>query len=141
MIEFFTYTISEDFSYFNSMPDMSLMGMIQNGIELLKGSLGVPTMSQWDWQQLWSTGTGVQSLAKHSGLKIHYCYSCGHNCSLDLISGLGTPYAAGQPKKKKKGRQIWQCASKDLKYPSPILMSRYLPHALDINLGCGGESV
>ena len=102
MIEFFTYTISEDFSYFNSMPDMSLMGMIQNGIELLKGSLGVPTMSQWDWQQLWSTGTGVQSLAKHSGLKIHYCYSCGHNCSLDLISGLGTPYAAGQPKKKKK---------------------------------------
>ena len=26
----------------------------------------------------------------------------GHNGSSDLIPGLGTPYAAGQPKKKKK---------------------------------------
>ena len=32
------------------------------------------------------------------------CHSCGlgHNCSLDLSPGLGTPYAAGQPRKEKK---------------------------------------
>ena len=34
----------------------------------------------------------------HSGLRIQCCCSC----VLDLIPGLGTPYAAGQPKKKKK---------------------------------------
>ena len=35
----------------------------------------------------------------------HYCIcGMGHNCGLDLIPGLGIPYAAGWPKKKKKKR-------------------------------------
>ena len=36
--------------------------------------------------------------------RIQRWHSCGlgHNCSLDLIPGLGNPYAAGQPKKTKK---------------------------------------
>ena len=39
-----------------------------------------------------------------SGLSFQHCCSCGlgHNCSLDLMPGLGTSYAAGQSKKKKK---------------------------------------
>ena len=38
------------------------------------------------------------------GLGIQRCRSCGVglNHGLDLISGLGTPYAAGQPKKEEK---------------------------------------
>ena len=38
----------------------------------------------------------VQSLARHSELKIRHCRSY----SLDLIPDLGTPYAVGWPKKK-----------------------------------------
>ena len=40
----------------------------------------------------------------HSRLRIRCCHSCsvGCNCSLDLIPGLGTPYAMGSQKKKKK---------------------------------------
>ena len=51
------------------------------------------------------------TLAPHNGLRIQHCCSCsiGHNCSLDLNPGLGTPYAAGQPKKGqwagKEGRE------------------------------------
>ena len=42
-------------------------------------------------------------LAWHSGLRIQHCRSCSSSCScsLELIPGLGTPYAAGWPKKKK----------------------------------------
>ena len=40
----------------------------------------------------------VQSPTHHSGLRIGHCHSWG----LDLIPGQGTPYAVGQPKKKKK---------------------------------------
>ena len=59
-------------------------------------------MAQWDLQCLGSTGTQVQSLAHHSGLKICHCLSCGlgHNYSSDLILGLGTLIATGNPKKK-----------------------------------------
>ena len=44
------------------------------------------------------------NLAWHSGLRIGCCCSwgLGCNCGLDLIPGLGSPYAAGRPKKKKK---------------------------------------
>ena len=61
-------------------------------------------MAQQDWQCLWSTGTQVQSLAPHSGLRIQHGWSCGIgcNCGWDLIPGLRTPYVAGQPKKKRK---------------------------------------
>ena len=42
-------------------------------------------------------------LARNSGLKIQCCQSCGigHNFSLDLVSGPGTPYAKGQSDKNK----------------------------------------
>ena len=38
------------------------------------------------------------------GQRIQHCWNCGigRNCSLDLIPGLGTPYAAGQQKIKKE---------------------------------------
>ena len=52
-------------------------------------------MAYWDWWHLGSTGTQVQPLARHSELRIRQ----------DLISVSGTPYAAGRPKKKKKGKK------------------------------------
>ena len=60
-------------------------------------------MVQCSWQYLCSTRMQVQSLPLLSGSRIQHCHSCGlgQNCSLDLIPGLGTPYAAGQPKKLK----------------------------------------
>ena len=41
--------------------------------------------------------------AQHSGLRMWHCCSCsvGQNCGLDLVYGLGNPYASGRPKKKK----------------------------------------
>ena len=43
-----------------------------------------------------------------SGLRIQHSYGLGHGCSSDLNLGPGTPYAAGQPKvKKKKSVEIW----------------------------------
>ena len=38
------------------------------------------------------------------GLRIWCCHRCtiGHNCSLELISGLETPYTTVWPKKKEK---------------------------------------
>ena len=30
----------------------------------------------WDHQRLWSSGTQVQSLTRHSGLRIQHCHSC-----------------------------------------------------------------
>ena len=61
-------------------------------------------MVQRDWWHLGSTATQVQSPAQHSGLRIRRCRSCslGLDCSLDLIPGPGTPYATGQPNRKKK---------------------------------------
>ena len=59
----------------------------------------------------------VEFLLWHNGIDSHlgalghrfypwpqHCYTCGlgHNCGLDQIPGLGTPYSAGQPKRKKK---------------------------------------
>ena len=60
-------------------------------------------MAQWDPWHLGSTRTQVQSLVWHSGLRIWHCCTCGlgHNFGSDLIPGLGTPYASGQPKKRK----------------------------------------
>ena len=49
-------------------------------------------MSQQDWPHLWSPGMQIQF---HSS-------GIGHNCTSDLIPGLGTPYAAGQSKQGKK---------------------------------------
>ena len=55
-------------------------------------------------QHLGSARTQVGSLARHSGLWIWHCRSCslGRNYGSDLIPGLGTSCAAGQPKKEKQ---------------------------------------
>ena len=60
-------------------------------------------MVQRDQQRLWNAGTRVQSPAPGSGLRACCCHGCGAgcDCGLDLIPGLGTPYAMGQPEKKK----------------------------------------
>ena len=50
--------------------------------------------------ECWDSGS-IPGPTRLGGLKIWPCCSCrlGHNSSSDLISGPGTPYAAGQPKK------------------------------------------
>ena len=70
---------------------------------------GTPTVTQQLLQHLWSTGTPVRSPVLHSGLGIQHChsYGLGQDCSSDLIPGLGTPYATGQPKMKKKKIFFW----------------------------------
>ena len=64
-------------------------------------------MVQRDLLHLGSAGMQVQSSAQHSELRIWHCRSCGlgHKYSSDLILGLGTTYAEGQPKKKKRKRK------------------------------------
>ena len=75
-----------------------------------KRSVGVLTAAQQIRQCVGSAGTQVQSPAWHSALRIQCCCSCGlgGNCGSDLIPGLVTPYAAGQPKKKKKKSVIFE---------------------------------
>ena len=57
-------------------------------------------------QHFGSTGMWVRSLAPHSGLRIQPCRSCGLvlGCGLDLIPGLGAPYALGRPPQRKSGQ-------------------------------------
>ena len=64
-------------------------------------------MEQWDQQRLGSTGTQVRSLARHSGLRIWCCHSCGLglNGGFDLIAGPGTVYAMGWPKNKEEMKE------------------------------------
>ena len=61
-------------------------------------------------RHLWSTGTQVQTPARHSGLRIWHCCSCGigRNTPSELIPGPVTPCAAGWLKRKKKGGGIRQ---------------------------------
>ena len=61
-------------------------------------------MAQWDQWHLWSFGMQVQSPAQYNGLRIWGCrsYNLGHNCSSDLIPGLGILFALRQPKKGRK---------------------------------------
>ena len=63
-------------------------------------------MAQRDWQRLCSTRKQVCSLAVCGrGLKdlvlLHLC-----SCGSDLIPGWGTPYATGQPKRKRKKKMV-----------------------------------
>ena len=44
--------------------------------EMRNTKVGVPTVVQQDQQHLWSTGTWVWSIARHSRLGIWHCYSC-----------------------------------------------------------------
>ena len=62
---------------------------------------------QQDWQCLGNTGTQVQSLVWHSGLRIQDCHSCclGIDCGSDLIPGLETPYASRAAKKEKEKKK------------------------------------
>ena len=73
---------------------------------------GVANVAQQDWWCIGTAGSQVWSLAQHSRLRIQRCHSCGagHNGSLDLIPGPGTPCAVGQPQEKKKKRK------KDIRY-------------------------
>lgn len=66
-------------------------------------------VAQQDWRRLGSDGGQVWSPAQHNGLSIQSCHSCSldHNFGSDLIPGLGTPYASGLPKKKKKILLFW----------------------------------
>ena len=43
----------------------------------------------------------------YNGLRIRHCHSCGvgHSCRWDSVPGLGTPYAVGTTRKKKKIRK------------------------------------
>lgn len=101
--------------------------------------VGVPTMAQWDWQYLESTETQVPSLAWHRGLRYWCCCSCiAHNCSLDLISGQGIPYAVGWPKKKKKEKKERKKKMGNC-WPKPVpcsllrvqrgISTAYIPHS------------
>ena len=53
------------------------------------------------------SGTQVQSLDHHDGLRIQHCRSCGigRNGGLDLIPGSGSPCAQGWPKMEKKKKR------------------------------------
>ena len=98
------------FSFFsNASSDLAdIWSTFWTFIFLLKRDFyGVPTVAHWDQRHLGSTGTQVQSLAWHSGLRIRRCRSCGLvcSCSLDLITGPGTPYAEGSLKRKKKKKR------------------------------------
>ena len=80
---------------------LSFLSVILACIRLKKKiASGVPAVVPQGWWHLESAGKQVQSPAWHSGLRIQHCRSCGlgHDCSLDLIPGLGTPYASGRPK-------------------------------------------
>ena len=68
----------------------------------------VPTVVELDPQPFGRTGTQAGSPARHTGLTIKHCCSCslGRNSSLDLIPGLGTPYAFNDQKKKKRERKM-----------------------------------
>ena len=61
-------------------------------------------MARQDWWRRGSPGTQVRFLAWHNALRIWRSCRCGlgRNRSSDLIPGLGTPDAAGQPNKEKK---------------------------------------
>ena len=59
----------------------------------------------------WEPCMQVRSPTQYGGLRIQCCLSCnvGGSYGLDLIPGPGTPYAVGQPKKKKrKNIYIWE---------------------------------
>ena len=65
-----------------------------------RGDLAVAQWGQW---YLGSAGAQVRFPARHSGLTIWCCHSCGlgHSCSSEVIPGLGAPYAEGQPQNSK----------------------------------------
>ena len=85
------------------MPQNGKIELKKNQIELTE-FFRVPAVAQQYWWHLRNARRQVQSLAWHSGLRMHCCrsYNIGCNCGLDLIPGPEIPYALGQPKKKEK---------------------------------------
>ena len=73
-------------------------------IDFLKLDLRSFCCGAMGWVVSWDSETKLWSLAWLSGLRIWGCHSfgLGHNCSSDLIPGLGTPYTPGRLKKKKQ---------------------------------------
>ena len=61
-------------------------------------------MVQWDQQHLWKTRMQVHSLARHSGLRVWHCLSCGivHNCGYEPCPGNSICHRAAKKEKKKK---------------------------------------
>ena len=114
---------------FNSMGKYTLMEKIW----IIKNTRGASAVAQWDQQCLGSAGTQVRSLARHSGLWIHCCHSCGlgSNYGSDHIPGPGTPYATGQLIKKKT-TTTWKWRNKAMfKYGSHLIKQNKLFHPLD----------
>ena len=64
-------------------------------------------MAQQDGWYLGNAGMQVPYSAQRSGLRTWHCHSCSLGCNRgsDLIPGLGTPYAAGWPKKRKERKK------------------------------------
>ena len=63
------------------------------------------TVGSVGFGECWDAGS---TPSMPSGLRIRCCHSCslGCNCGSDLIPGLGTPYAKGQPKKRKRKKEM-----------------------------------
>ena len=59
-------------------------------------------MAQWNWWCLSSAKTQVEFSSPAQWNPHSHSYGTGLNCWLQLIPGLGTPYAEGQPKKKRE---------------------------------------
>lgn len=62
---------------------------------------GVPTVVRRDHSVLGALG---RRFSPCQCVRIQHCHSCSlhHSSGSDLIPGLGTPYATGEPKKKKR---------------------------------------
>ena len=82
---------------------------------------GVAAVVQRDQRHLPGTEMQVPSPARHSGLRILCCGSCGVGCSYssDLIPGPGTPYTAEWPKKEKI-KQKWSYPIRAVSHPPPL---------------------
>ena len=66
--------------------------------------LDFPLLAQWHQWCLGSAGMQVQFPARHSGLRIRLCRSCGlgYNCSWNLIHWPGSFICCGLAKKSKR---------------------------------------
>lgn len=73
-------------------------------------------MAKWDGQRLGNTGTNVQSLAWHHGLRTQLCLSwgLGCNCASDLFSAQELHMLRGAKKQKPKTSLIHRVDWADL---------------------------
>ena len=88
-------------------------------LQLLKISLGVPTVAQWDLWHLGSTGRQVWSLAWHGVSRIWHWHSSrlGWNCDLDLIPSQELRMSWEGQKRKEKKKKIRFAAAGLLFHP------------------------